>query len=109
MNLDGASEALAKFNIPRELLENAGVGHATDSEARELLGIHGRGGQDLSGIVFPYRDPRDGRPLGHRVRLDVPTADGPKCLSEQGCRHLNFLVTATGGFWCFKLKNGSKL
>jgi hypothetical protein len=57
---------------------------------RELLGIHGRSGQDLSGIVFPYRDPRDGRTLGHRVRLDVVLADGQKYLSEQGCRALFF-------------------
>jgi hypothetical protein len=78
------------FRIPRELLDAAGVRHSTDAEVRELLGVHGRSGQDLSGIVFRYRDPRDGRVLSHRVRLDTPVGDGQKYLSEQGCRALYF-------------------
>ena len=85
MNAGSTSEALGRFKIPRELQEAAGVRQATDIEVRELLGIHGRAGQDLSGIIFPYRDPRDGRVVGHRVRLDVPLPDGQKYLSEQGC------------------------
>ncbi|HXX13947.1 MAG TPA: AAA family ATPase [Candidatus Eremiobacteraceae bacterium] len=89
MNADGASEALAKFKVPAELLENAGVRHLTDIQVRELLGVHGRAGQDLSGVVFPYRDPRDGRTLSYRVRLDV-SLDGQKYLSAQGCRTLFF-------------------
>jgi hypothetical protein len=78
------------FRIPHELLEATGVRHATDMEIRELLGVHGRAGQDLTGIVFPYRDPRDGRELSHRVRLDTPVVDGQKYLSEQDCRALFF-------------------
>jgi hypothetical protein len=84
------TELSERFLIPLELLDAAGVRHATDIEVRDLLGIHGRMGQDLSGIVFPYRDPRDGRVLGHRVRLDAPLSDGQKYLSEQGCRALFF-------------------
>ena len=79
------------FRIPHELLEQAGIHHGRDSEVRELLGANGRSGQDLSGIIIPYRDPRNGSIRGHRVRLDAPAADGPKYLSEQGCRHLFFL------------------
>lgn len=89
MNIDGANEALAKFKIPRELLEAAHVQHLTDSQVREALGVHGRTDQNLSGIVFPYRHPRDGRVVSHRVRLDVPI-DGQKYLSAQGCRALFF-------------------
>jgi hypothetical protein len=83
------AELSQRFRIPRELLEAAGVRHATDMAIRELLGVHGRAGQDLTGIVFPYRDPRDGRELSHRVRLDTPV-DGQKYLSEQDCRALFF-------------------
>lgn len=79
-----------RFRIPRDLLDSAGVRHATDAEVRELLGVRGRVGQDLSGLVFPYRDPRDGHRLSHRVRLDMPLADGQRYLSEQGCRALFF-------------------
>jgi hypothetical protein len=84
------AEISERFCIPRELLDSAGVRHATDTEVRELLGVHGRSGQDLNGVVFPYRDPRDARVLSHRVRLDVPLVDGQKYLSEQGCRVLFF-------------------
>jgi hypothetical protein len=82
-------DVLAKYGIPRELLDTAGVRRATDCEVRGLLGINGRNGQDLSGIVFPYRDPRAGHVVSHRVRLDVPL-DGQKYLSAQGCRTLFF-------------------
>jgi len=95
MGAEPANEALAKFKIPPESLEETGVRHQTDYEVRELLGIHGREGQDLNGIVFPYRDPRNGRVLGHRVRLDKPLADGTKYLSEQGCRALFFPPTCS--------------
>jgi hypothetical protein len=84
------AELSERFHIPNELLESANVRHSTDAEVQELLGVHGRSGQDLSGIVFPYRDPRDGRVLSHRVRLDTPVGDGQKYLSEQGCRTLFF-------------------
>jgi len=87
------AELSERFRIPSEVLEAAGVRHATDNDVRELLGVHGRTGQDLSGIVFPYRDPRDGRVLSHRVRLDTAVADGQKYLSEQGCRVFFFPPT----------------
>jgi AAA domain/Domain of unknown function (DUF3854) len=83
-------ELSERFRIPPELLEDKKVRYETDAQVRELLGVHERAGQNLSGIVFPYRDPRDGRLLSHRVRLDIPLADGQKYLSEQGCRTLFF-------------------
>ena len=84
-----AAEMLAKYRIPSDLIVAADIRHATDCDVRELLGVHGRAGQDLGGFVFPYRDPRHGRVLGHRVRLDQPI-DGQKYLSTQGCRTLFF-------------------
>jgi len=84
------AEFSQRFRIPLELLELAGVRHVTDGEVRELLGVHGRAGQDLGGIVFPYRDPRDGHGRGHRVRLDTQLGDRQKYFSEQGCRALFF-------------------
>jgi hypothetical protein len=80
--------ALAKFKIPRAALDAAGVQSVTDTECREALGIHGYGGADLSGILFPYRDPRSGQRIGARVRLDRPLSGGGKYLSEPGCRWL---------------------
>jgi len=66
----GSIEALSKFKISFELLENAGVRRSNDFDERGLPGVHGRKGQDLGGIVFPIRDPRDGGLLGHTVRLE---------------------------------------
>jgi hypothetical protein len=88
---DPIAELSARLHIPLAILAVFEVRHASDLEIRELLGINGRTGQDLSGIVFPCRDPRDGRLLGHRVRLDVPV-DGQKYLSEKACRWL-FVVS----------------
>lgn len=64
--------------------------NGSDAEIRELLGVNGRAGQDLAGVIFPYTDPRNARVLGHRIRLDMPLPDGQKYLSEQGCRYLFF-------------------
>lgn len=86
------AEHLGRFRIPAAMLTAAAVSSATDIEVRELLGVHGRAGQDLTGIVFPCRDPRGGRVLGHRVRLDAPI-DGQKYLSTQGCRAFFFAPT----------------
>lgn len=84
------AELSERFRISREILDAADVRHATDFEVRETLGVHGRAGQNLGGLVIPYRDPCDGRVLSHRVRLDNPLPDGQKYLSEQGCRVLFF-------------------
>lgn len=90
-------ELSRRFRVPRELLDAAGVRYAPDAEVRELLGVHGRFGEDLSGIVFPYHDPRDRRIIGHRVRLASQVAHGPKYLSEQGCRAFFFPpISSTG-------------
>jgi len=83
------------FRILPEVLEAQGVRHCTDAEVRELLGAHGRRDQNLAGLDFPYRDPRDGHIVGHRVRRDHPEigSDGKpidKYLSDKGNRHFFF-------------------
>jgi hypothetical protein len=35
------AEHLARFRIPPDILEAAGVRSVTDAEAREMLGLHG--------------------------------------------------------------------
>jgi hypothetical protein len=85
------ADHLARFKIPPELLEAAGVHSGDDFAVREFLGISGLyRGEDLSGIIFPYHDPISGNRTGARVRLDTPTSDGAKYLMEPGCRHLFF-------------------
>jgi hypothetical protein len=93
MNVELAAEKLARFRIDLQTVVTADVRYASDYEVRELLGIHCRTGQHLAGLVFPCRDPRNDRVLGHRVRLDTPLTDGQKYLSEQGCRALYFAPT----------------
>ena len=82
---------LARFRIPPEMLEAAGVRSVTDAEARERLGLHGHQGTDLGGILFPYLSPLTGVRVGGRIRLDNPLPDdGGKYISELGCRHFFF-------------------
>jgi hypothetical protein len=80
---------LAQFRISSELLEAAGVSSVTNTECREILGVHGYSGHDLGGILFPCRDPLTGQRTGARVKLDN-SIDHQKYLSEQGNRHLFF-------------------
>jgi hypothetical protein len=89
MLTDAHASHLAQFRISVEMLEAGGIRSVTDPDTRELLGVRGRCGQDLSGILFPYFDPITGRRTGARVRLDHPD-DGMKYLMEEGCRHLYF-------------------
>jgi len=42
--------ALARFAIPAEMIEAAGVRSVTDAETRELFGVRGHYGTDLSGF-----------------------------------------------------------
>jgi hypothetical protein len=85
------ADHLARFRIPPGILEDAGVRSVTDAEAREMLGVGGRRGNDLSGILFPYRSPLTGARVSARIRLDSPLLDGGgKYISEIGCRHLFF-------------------
>lgn len=89
MLTEAHAKLLAQFRIPTEMLEAGGISSVNDVETRELLGVHGRRGQDLSGILFPYLDPITGKRTGARVRLDHPD-DGMKYLMEEGCRNLFF-------------------
>ncbi len=64
----------AKFRIPPELLDLAGVTRVTDREAREMYGISGGG--DMGGIAFPYFEPgtmsNGPRRTYVRIRRDYP-------------------------------------
>jgi hypothetical protein len=84
------AETLARLRIPPEMIESAGLRSVVDSEAREMLGLHGHCGADVSGILFPYFRPMTGDRVGARIRLDHPLPDGRKYTMEQGCRHLYF-------------------
>ena len=85
------AEALARLRIPPEIVELAGLQSVIDSEAREMLGLHGHRGANLSGILFPYFHPTTGDRYGARIRLDHPLPDGGKYVMEHGCHHLFFL------------------
>jgi hypothetical protein len=94
MNLaDSDLNLFARLGILKELLALAGVERVTDREARDRYGITGLG--DMSGIVFPYIDPRDGRRKTARLRRDNPEIEAGqpkrKYLSAHGDRrHLYF-------------------
>lgn len=81
---------LTGFRIPPQMLEAADVESVTDTVARELLGLKGHQGADLSGILFPYNHPQTSGRVGGRIRLDHLLPDGSKYISEPGCRHLFF-------------------
>lgn len=71
MNLNDSDLSIFKrLGIPTEMLVLAGVERVTDQVAREKYGITCLG--DMSGIAFPYVDPRDGRRKTARVRRDNP-------------------------------------
>jgi hypothetical protein len=90
MLLKEHKQHLARFRIPDEILRAARIESVNDSKAREIMGVHGRTNDDLSGILFPYLSPISGERKGARIRLDKKTADEAKYFSEQGCRHLFF-------------------
>ena len=81
------AEHLARFCIQPDILEGAGVRSVTDNETRELFGVNGYRGCDLSGILFPTFDPFTGKRNGGRVRLDHPI-EGMKYTCERGNPHL---------------------
>jgi putative DNA primase/helicase len=80
-------EHLRRFRIPDDMIAAAGVLSVSDSDTRDLLGIHGKGGEDFSGILFP--NVQGGRRVGACVRRDHRGDDGgAKYVTEQGNRHL---------------------
>lgn len=82
---------LVRFRISNEIMKAACIESVNDTKAREVLGAHGRAGDDLAGILFPYISPVTGERKGARVRLDAKAAsDEAKYLSEASCRHLFF-------------------
>lgn len=91
-------EMFARFRIPLELIERAGIERVTDAEARVRYGIQGHG--DMAGIAYPYRDPVTGRRWTCRLRRDNPELeDGKpkrKYMSPWGDRrHLYFVPGTT--------------
>ena len=64
------------LGIPAEVLAQAGVSRVTNREARETFGICGSG--DMSGIVFPYLDPKTGQRRTARLRRDNPEIEAGK-------------------------------
>ncbi len=83
----------AWLGIPIELLVRAGVERVTDREARDKYGITCSG--DMSGVAFPYVDPRDRHRKTARVRRDNPEIEAGratrKYISAFGDRrHLYF-------------------
>ena len=65
----------ASFGISPDLLLEAGVRRVSDAEARNEYGIRFSAGADLSGLVFPYFDPKTGKRVTARVRRDRPEMD----------------------------------
>src|SRR5450755_583391 len=94
MNLRGSDLSMfEQLGIPIEMLVLASVERVTDQTARQKYGITGHG--DMSGIVFPYVDPRDGQRKTARVRRDNPEIEDEqpkrKYVSAYGDRrHLYF-------------------
>jgi len=87
------------LGIPVWLLALAGVERVTDSEARDKYGIAGAG--DMSGILFPYIDPRDGLRKTARVRRDNPAMEAGKpkgkYMSPLGDRRNLYFPPASSG------------
>jgi hypothetical protein len=65
----------ARLGVDADLLASAGVFRVTDIEARGQWGFQLKDAPDLSGIVFPYRDPESGDRLTARLRRDNPEVD----------------------------------
>ncbi len=74
MNSEDLSK-FASFGITPDLLREAGVRRVSDSEAREEFGIRFSTAADLSGLIFPYFDPRTGKRVTARCRRDRPEMD----------------------------------
>ncbi|HZT72218.1 MAG TPA: DUF3631 domain-containing protein [Terriglobales bacterium] len=88
-----AAAIAERLRIPPELLAAAGWRDASDAEVRDALGYGGHRGADLSGLLIPYRHPRTGEVLGHRVRLAHPVTGAggeAKYLSTPAMRWLYF-------------------
>src|SRR5947208_11296887 len=65
-------DVFALLGVAPELLEAARLCRVTDAEARQVWGIRYRDGADLTGIIFPYDDPRTGCRVTARLRRDHP-------------------------------------
>jgi hypothetical protein len=91
-------DMLSRLGIPAEFIGRAGVERVTDREAREKFGIRGDG--EMSGLVFPYVDPIDGRRKTIRLRRDKPEIENEKprrkYISAYGDRRHLYFPPMTG-------------
>jgi putative DNA primase/helicase len=91
-------EIFARFSVPAELVDSAGIERVSDAEAREY-GITGIG--DMSGLVFPYFLPgSNGHRATCRIRRDHPEMEDGKSKDKYkspfgDVRHLYFPPNAT--------------
>jgi hypothetical protein len=69
-------EVFSRLRIPQELIAAAGIERVTDEEARSRFGIAGHG--DMSGLIFPYRDPAGTHRWTCRLRRDHPELENGK-------------------------------
>jgi hypothetical protein len=88
-------EMFARFRVPPEILTVSGVMRVSDTEARDAFGIRGDG--DMSGIVFPYRDPESLNRATCRLRRDNPDPDGHrKYVCPWGDNHHLYFAPGAG-------------
>jgi hypothetical protein len=97
---------LAKSWISAEEAHAAGLFRVNNDEAREY-GFSRNGHVDLSGVLFPYVDPIDGRVRGYRLRRDNPEVEHKngqlkpraKYLSPPGQPNFLYFPLATRPEW----------
>jgi hypothetical protein len=87
---------LAESGISPDTAQKAGVYRVSTEDARRRLGFVGGVFEraTLSGLAFPYRDPRTGQHLLTRLRPDVPV-DGRKYVAPIGSRNHFYIPDAT--------------
>ena len=59
------------MGIGPEWLARAQICRVTDDEARTEFGIRASASADLSGIVFPYLNPKDGNRVTAQLRRGI--------------------------------------
>ena len=86
-------EMFRAFGVGEEFCGRAEIERVSDPEARAKYGFAGQG--NLSGIVFPYKNPVSGRRMTARLRRDHPELENGTSRNKYLCpygdrRHLYF-------------------